>query len=96
MAATQLARYSATHPWISFRIDLSQADPDFWMLLGESRSKLEHLISAFLSPAVKHEMNRMYLAKGVHATTAIEGNSLSEEQVGQVVDGTLTLPPSQE
>ena len=39
---------------------------------------------------------QVYLAKGVLATTAIEGNTLSEEQVREVVDGTLALPPSRE
>ena len=32
--------------------------------------------------------------KGVHATTAIEGNSLSEEQVGELLEERLELPPS--
>ncbi|MBI4725858.1 hypothetical protein HY768_01300 [candidate division TA06 bacterium] len=39
-------------------------------------------------------MHLIYLAKGVAATTAIEGNSLSEEQVLQHMEGTLKLPPS--
>ncbi|MDP9222905.1 MAG: Fic family protein, partial [Actinomycetota bacterium] len=36
------------------------------------------------------------LAKGALATTAIEGNTLSEEQAVEAVRGTLRLPPSQE
>ena len=39
---------------------------------------------------------QVYLAKGVLATTAIEGNTLSEAQVRDVVEGTLALPPSRE
>lgn len=39
---------------------------------------------------------QVYLAKGVLATTAIEGNTLSEAQVREVVEGTLALPPSRE
>lgn len=38
----------------------------------------------------------MYLAKGVAATTAIEGNTLSEEEVLKAVQGDLQLPPSKQ
>jgi Fic family protein len=41
-------------------------------------------------------MHRVYLAKGAHATTAIEGNSLSEEEVLGLVEGRLEVPPSQQ
>jgi Fic family protein len=36
------------------------------------------------------EMHRVYLAKGVQATTAIEGNTLSEGEVRQLIDKKLT------
>jgi Fic family protein len=39
-------------------------------------------------------LHRLYLAKGVAATTAIEGNTLSEEDVLKAVDGKLDVPPS--
>ncbi len=38
----------------------------------------------------------MYLTKGVHSTTAIEGNSFSEEEVGRIIEGELQAPPSRE
>lgn len=38
----------------------------------------------------------MYLAKGAWASTAIEGNTLSEEQVREAVQGRLFVPPSRE
>jgi Fic family protein len=41
-------------------------------------------------------MYRLYLAKGANATTAIEGNTLSEEEVLKLLDGRLKLPPSRE
>lgn len=37
---------------------------------------------------------RVYLARGVMATTAIEGNTLSEDEVRAILDGDLELPPS--
>lgn len=66
------------------------------MLLGEARSKIEHIAGALLNPDVAREMHYVYLAKGVLATTAIEGNTLSEEEARQRIEGQLELPPSQE
>lgn len=67
-----------------------------WMMLGEAASKCEHLAGVALRPDVAEGLNRIYLAKGVLATTAIEGNTLTEEQVLKQIDGTLELPPSQQ
>jgi Fic family protein len=66
------------------------------MLLGEARSKVEHLSLALLRPEIAEEMNRIYLAKGVQATTAIEGNTLSEGDVLEIIEGRHETPPSQE
>ncbi len=66
------------------------------MLFGESRSKVDHLAGALLNPETADEMNLVYLAKGAHATTAIEGNTLSEEEVLQIVEGRHATAPSQE
>ncbi|MET9729649.1 Fic family protein [Streptomyces sp. NPDC006458] len=66
------------------------------MLVGEAVSKLDHIAGVPLQPSVAAELNRVFLTKGAHATTQIEGNTLSEEQVRQRVDHELTLPPSQE
>ncbi len=66
------------------------------MLFGESRSKVDHLAGALLKPETADEMNLVYLAKGAHATTAIEGNTLSEEEVLQIVEGRHATAPSQE
>lgn len=88
--------YEETHPWIDFRLDLRKAPPDLWMLLGEARSKIAHVAGSLLNPDVAREMHNVYLTKGVLATTAIEGNTLSEEEVRQRVEGHLELPPSRE
>ena len=39
-------------------------------------------------------LHRTYLSKGAHATTAIEGNTLTEDEVSRMLDGPLGLPPS--
>jgi Fic family protein len=92
---TEQRTYLRTHPWIDFRLDLRRADPEFWMLLGEARSKVEHIAGSLLRPESAHELHQVFLAKGVLATTAIEGNTLSEEDARQLVEGRLQLPPSQ-
>lgn len=66
------------------------------MKLGEAQSKVEHIAGVPLLPYMENELHRLYLAKGVQATTAIEGNTLTEGQILQQVDGQLKLPLSQE
>ena len=86
--------YERTHPWINFTADLSRAHPKLWIMLGECQSKCEHLSKAPLRPETAQALHKIYLAKGVQATTGIEGNTLTEEQVLQHIDGKLSLPPS--
>ena len=88
--------YEKTHPWITFRIDLREVPYSFWMKLGECTSKIEHISRVPLVHDSADDLYKIYLAKGVQATTAIEGNTLSEEQVRQHIEGVLELPPSQE
>jgi len=88
--------FERTHPWISFRLDLSKAPVEFWVLLGEAASKCEHLSNVPLRRSTADRLHRLYLAKGAAATTAIEGNSLTENEVLQAVEGKLKVPPSKE
>jgi Fic family protein len=87
--------YLRTHPWLTFQLDLREAPYELWMLLGEARSKIQHLGESLLAPDTGQRLRQVYLAKGVHATTAIEGNTLSEEEVIEHLEGRLKLPPSQ-
>lgn len=88
--------YLESHPWITFTFHLDRLAPIDWINIGESWSKCDHIAGVPLQPAVAEELHHVYLAKGVHATTQIEGNTLSEDEVGQRVRGTLELPESQE
>ena len=88
--------FHETHPWITFELDLRRAGHTLWMLLGEAKSKCEQLSRVPLLPQVAQHLHRLFLAKGVLATTAIEGNTLSEEEVLQHLRGELNLPPSKE
>src|ERR1019366_3875064 len=88
--------YEKTHPWINFDIDLRRASPRLWLMLGEACSKCDNLATAALLPETARALHQLYLAKGALATTAIEGNTLTEEQALQLLEGKLKLPPSKE
>jgi Fic family protein len=89
--------YETTHPWIKFTLDLEQ-DVKYrsWLLLGEAQSKSEHIAGAPLEPQIAEELHRVYLTKGIHGTTSIEGNTLSETEVRARIEGSLDLPRSRE
>lgn len=66
------------------------------MLLGEAESKCKHVAGVPLRPEVAKRLHGIYLSKGIHGTTSIEGNTLSEREVLARVEGDLELPPSRE
>ncbi|MFA4965421.1 MAG: Fic family protein [Thermoleophilia bacterium] len=88
--------YEQTHPWLDFSFDLRGLSEHDWMLFGEARSKCEHIAGVPLLPAVALRLHRVYLIKGAAATTAIEGNTLSEDEVRARVEGTGDLSASRE
>jgi Fic family protein len=88
--------FETTHPWLKFTIRLGDMGPDFWLLLGEAGSKCDHLARVPLRPETAQKLHQLYLAKGAAATTAIEGNTLSEAEVLQAVEGKLHVAPSKE
>ena len=58
--------------------------------------RLSQVAAAPLAPQVSKTIHQLYLAKGALATTAIEGNTLSEEEALAAVAGSLDLPPSRQ
>ena len=88
--------YLKTHPWITFKLDLRDAPVRFWTLLGDASAKCEFISGISLMPEVAKRLNAVSLEKGARATTAIEGNTLSEEEVSLLARGKLDLPPSKE
>jgi Fic family protein len=88
---------SPTHPWIDFNLRIDDLPSTTWFFMGEAMSKCAHLIGSPLRPSVAEDLAAVYLAKGVHATTAIEGNTLTEEEVLERVKGAASdLPTSRE
>jgi Fic family protein len=86
--------YEKTHPWLTFSADLSRSPTKLWLMLGECQSKCEHIRDAPILPNTHDDLLRIYLAKGALATTAIEGNTLTEREVIDHLQGKLRLPPS--
>lgn len=88
-------KYQESHPWISFDFRGGQFNV-LSVRLGEAFSKCQHLTGTPLQPALAAELARVYLIKGVSATTAIEGNTLTETEVAEILADRKKLPPSQE
>lgn len=89
-------RYLETHPWLTFKLGAEFGrEAQLWALLGEAFSKCLHLRGTPLTPAVASELSAVYLVKGALATTAIEGNTLSEEEAREIYEGRTQLPLSQ-
>ena len=63
--------------------------------LGQSESIIEAISSAPIKPEYRKQLLSVSLRKGARATTAIEGNTLSEEEVARI-DAGEKLPPSKE
>jgi len=97
MATVDIMRpHQATHPWITFNFDVTKLTWLDQFRLGEAYSKCQHLAGAPLKPAISSELHLVYLVKGALATTAIEGNTMTEDQVRDRVEGKGSLPPSRE
>ncbi len=76
--------YLATHSFISYTLNLREVSYKLWMLLGAAESKCKHLAGIPLRPEKQQELNQISLRKGIRATTAIEGNTLTEEDVEKI------------
>jgi len=87
---------TATHAFITFTFRFESLSLHTWTLLGEASSKIEHVSGVPLMPETSSELYSVFLTKGVHGTTAIEGNTLSEVEVANRLEGRLPLPESQE
>lgn len=94
---TDRRRYLETHPWLTFTAqkELRAAGGQLWYQLGRIVALCENIKHTALRPDLARMLHDVYLAKGAHATTAIEGNTLSEEQVREVIEG-ASLRPSKE
>lgn len=77
--------------WITFQLDLHRLPWQSWVRLGECVARCVQIKTVPLKPHVRERLHLIYLAKGVRATTAIEGNTLSEDQVLASIENRLEL-----
>lgn len=89
-----LRKYETSHPWLTFKLEMHKALPRLWIALGEAQSKCHHIAGTPIQPQIAKNMHAIYLARGLLATTAIEGNTLTEKEVRDLIDKKLKLPPS--
>jgi len=66
-----------------------------WLLLGQCEAYVKSINNTPILPHYYGQLMKVALMKGAQATTAIEGNTLSEEEVRKVMDN-QKLPPSKE
>ena len=87
--------YQESHPWITFSAaDLNKLPPAAWMAMGEAWAMCRQFAGTPVQPETAKRLYEVALVKGVQATTAIEGNTLTEEQISGILKGTYTAPPS--
>ena len=70
-----------------------QLGPDVHYQLGQCNTVIRAIGETPLSPDRRRELGRVSLIEGAQATTAIEGNTLTDDEVRQVAEGE-SLPPS--
>lgn len=86
----------STHGFIRFPPNIQYMSPRVWLLLGEIQARIEHIKQLPIPPDDSNMLRQIYLTKGVHSTTAIEGNSFSEEEVAKIINQEMKAPPSRE
>lgn len=64
--------------------------------LGECEAMIKAISQTPLRPKERDQMLNVSLIKGAHATTAIEGNTLTQEEVEKIYIEGEKLPPSKE
>lgn len=84
----------ADYPHLQFRKHWSLS-PEVLFELGQCNAIVAAIAEMPLRPSHYRELRQVALVKGAQATTAIEGNTLSEAEVERVAEGER-LPPSKE
>lgn len=82
------------YPHMPFRRQW-EITPEIMFLLGQCEALVKAIKHTPLLPEDYQKLLQVAMIKGAQATTAIEGNTLSEEEVRQVAEG-AKLPPSKE
>lgn len=88
--------YSSTHPWLTFTADPKSAPPQFWLLLGEAQARCFQISAAPVRPSVAREIGRTRTARGILASAAIAGSTITDDDANRRLEGRLDLAPAQQ
>ena len=69
-------------------------DNDVVYLLGQCELLVEIISETPLQPEIRRQLAKVSLIKGAQATTAIEGNTLSEDEISNILSDQKKLPES--
>lgn len=82
------------YPHIKFKTNWNLT-PSIYYMLGECNSLIKAITNTAIRPEYLKTLHSIALIKGAQATTAIEGNTLSIEDIEKIQQGNK-LPPSKE
>lgn len=88
-----MQKFLQKYPHICFQKRWALSE-DVVFRLGQCAAIIESLKYLPLAPDVREELLKVSLIKGAMATTAIEGNTLSEAEVRRIHEGTSDIAPS--
>jgi len=86
--------YFKTHPHIKFENNWTLSE-DVIFMLGQCEAIIRTISEIPLPPKERQRLLLVSLRKGAQATTAIEGNTLTDDEIARI-DGGESLPPSRE
>ena len=86
--------YEETHPWLTFSINLSRAPAKLWALLGECNALSAALSETPLLPGDRDALEREAIVQAVTSVLSDRGSTLTEHEIGKLIDGNIDLPPS--
>ena len=81
-------------PHISFKKDW-EISSNSYFYLGQIQAIIKAISYTPIMPNYREQLLRISLQKGAQATTAIEGNTLSDDEISRIYKGE-SLPPSKE
>lgn len=80
-------------PWgIRFDPRIDIRSPEIVSLIVEIEAFKRSVLKIPLPPAIREKIDRLNIIRHIKGTTGIEGNTLSEERIGQVLVGTGGAP----
>ena len=83
-----------THDFISFPVMLDYMPARTWLLMGEIQATVQQMNAIPIRPTDVYELDLEYLAKGIQGTVAIEGNTLTEDEVDLLLKGEMSIAPA--